>query len=1013
MAGKHRKYIYPAQLLGVAVIYYAAAKLGLSLASVNKSVSPVWAPTGIAIAAALLLGYRMWPGIMIGALAANLLPSIPIATAVGIAIGNTLEGLATAYVLNWIGFPNGLVRARDVAKLSLVVLLCTMLSATIGNLSLCLSHAARWGDFGTLWLTWWLGDSVGGLVVAPLLLTWGTKSSEWLPSQRYGEAFVLVLLLCAAAMVTFGGPAPVSIHLYPLARLIVPFFLWAAFRLGFRGVTLANLTLSVFAIWGTAHGAGPFVGRTTNESLLLLQVFIGSNAVTFMFLVAAVEERRLSEGVLRQGEEQLRLALDAASMGTWNYDLRTKAVKWSANLEAIHGLTPGTFGGTFDDYHRDMHPEDRQYVLESLARTVKDGTAYAIEYRIIRPDGAVRWVEGKGQVIRDGARNAVRVTGVCMDVTKRKLAEAERAEFLTRAQNARVAAEKATESIGRLQAVTDTALQHLGLDDLLHEMLVRVRGLLATDSAAILLLSDDGQYLTVRAALGLEEAVAHEVKVPMGRGIAGRIAASRSPLIVDDLSAVEVSTSLLREKIRSLIGAPLLVEGRVLGVIHADRVEPLSFTREDLNFLELVAQRTALAIDHARLFEAEQQARIQAESANKAKDSFLAIVSHELRTPLNAIIGWCAMLQGGKLDPPMVDRAIEVISRNATVQAQLIEDILDLSRIVTGKLRLDVRSVELAQIIEAALDAVRPAANAKGIGLQCAFDPMTGPVSGDPNRLQQIVWNLLSNAVKFTPQGGEVQVQLKSVNAHVEIVVRDTGQGISAEFLPYMFDRFRQADSSTTRKYGGLGLGLAIVRHLVELHGGTIQADSAGDGQGASFVVRLPLITGVEPAHPLRATGSLRRNGEHSLTGLRVLVLDDEPDTRELLITMLSGCDAMVKATASADEALAALAEWQPDVLISDIEMPGVDGYSFIRQVRTHEAVAGGKIPAVALTAHARTEDRLRALQAGFQIHISKPVEPSALTEAVAGLTGRGGLGGGGDAETRGRGDGETRGFRS
>jgi signal transduction histidine kinase/ActR/RegA family two-component response regulator len=481
----------------------------------------------------------------------------------------------------------------------------------------------------------------------------------------------------------------------------------------------------------------------------------------------------------------------------------------------------------------------------------------------------------------------------------------------------------------------------------------------------------------------------------MGRGIAGHIAANCLPLIVDDVSSVEVVTSLLREKIRCLIGAPLLVEGRILGVIHADRVEARLFSQEDLRLLQLVADRIALAIDRARLYEAEQKARIQAEEANRTKDEFLATVSHELRTPLNAIVGWCGMLRSGRLDQPTIDRAIEIIDRNAKVQAQLIEDILDVSRIITGKLGLDVRPVELAQIVEAAVDSVRLAAEAKGIRVQSLLDPRTGPVAGDPNRLQQIVWNLLSNAVKFTAKGGQVQIQLRAIDARVEIIVSDTGQGISNEFLPYVFDQFRQADSATTRRFGGLGLGLAIVRHLVELHGGTIHAESAGIGQGATFTVRLPVMIGTEPTNEPGeyATAGQSADARLSLRGLRVLAVDDEADARELLAAMLSKCDVQVKVTASASEALEVLADWQPDVLISDIEMPDIDGYSLIRRVRELEAHRGGQIPAVALTAHARVEDRLRALRAGFQIHVSKPVEPTELAIVLATLTGR--IGGG------------------
>lgn len=396
--------------------------------------------------------------------------------------------------------------------------------------------------------------------------------------------------------------------------------------------------------------------------------------------------------------------------------------------------------------------------------------------------------------------------------------------------------------------------------------------------------------------------------------------------------------------------------------------------------------------DH--LLKSEQAARNQAEASNRLKDEFLAIVSHELRSPLNAMLGWVQMLRAGKLNETMTYKALETIERNARAQTQLIEDLLDVSRIITGKLRLNVRSLQLAPIIEAAIDTARPAADAKSIRLQPILDSSAGPVSGDSERLQQIVWNLISNAIKFTPKQGRVHIRLERINSHVEIAVSDTGIGISAEFLPYVFERFRQADSSSTRSYSGLGLGLAIVRHLVELHGGTVSVASPGEGQGSTFTVKLPLIpvvqleTSQERVHPTVSQG-VAFNNLPTLDGLRVLVVDDEADARDFITTVLQQCGAQVQAVASAAAALLAIQQWKPDVLVSDIGMPESDGYSLIRELRRREAEQGGKIPAAALTAYARTEDRTRALKAGFQIHLPKPIEPAELVTVVASLAGR------------------------
>ena len=386
------------------------------------------------------------------------------------------------------------------------------------------------------------------------------------------------------------------------------------------------------------------------------------------------------------------------------------------------------------------------------------------------------------------------------------------------------------------------------------------------------------------------------------------------------------------------------------------------------------------------------RARKVAEEATLAKDQFLAVVSHELRTPLTAILGWSRLLKGGKLDEKGTLQALETIERNAHSQSQLIEDLLDFSRIVSGKIRLDVGTVDPAAVTEAAINVMSPAIDAKGIQLQVILDPRTGPVSGDPERLQQVLWNLLSNAVKFTPKQGRIQVRLARVNSNVEITVSDSGEGISAEFLPYVFDRFSQADNSTTRLHRGLGLGLAISRHIVELHGGTIRAVSPGQGQGASFILKLPIMV-VHDQTRAKTTTPLNDSGQPDeparLDGVRVLVVDDEQDTRLLLMTVLTESGAQVNTVASAADALESLQQNDTDLLLSDIEMPGEDGYSLIRKVRESEKWEQRGIPAIALTAHARATDRLQALSAGFQLHMPKPVEPAELIVAIANLTNR------------------------
>ncbi|QEH37491.1 Sensory/regulatory protein RpfC [Aquisphaera giovannonii] len=401
--------------------------------------------------------------------------------------------------------------------------------------------------------------------------------------------------------------------------------------------------------------------------------------------------------------------------------------------------------------------------------------------------------------------------------------------------------------------------------------------------------------------------------------------------------------------------------------------------------------------ERERLLRQAEAAKEEAEAANRMKDEFLAVLSHELRTPLNAIIGWARILRTPGIGEEDRAEGLDVIDRNAKVQAQLIEDLLDISRIITGKLVLDVQRVDLGEVVGAALDAVAPAAQAKGIRITKVLDPSAGPVSGDPNRLQQVVWNLLTNAVKFTPGGGQVQVLLERVNSHVELSVIDTGQGIAPEFLPHAFDRFRQADGSTTRRHGGLGLGLSIVKQLAEMHGGSVRVKSPGEGQGSTFVVALPIAAVLpeqagpaRPGQPGVAPSSDPCEG-NQLGGLRVLLVDDEPDARHLMSRVLGGCGADVEAASSVAEALDRIGDFRPDVLISDIGMPERDGYDLIRNVR--RIFSAKDLPAAALTAFARPEDRMRAMRAGFQVHVAKPVDPEELVAVVATLAARTGQG--------------------
>ncbi len=428
-------------------------------------------------------------------------------------------------------------------------------------------------------------------------------------------------------------------------------------------------------------------------------------------------------------------------------------------------------------------------------------------------------------------------------------------------------------------------------------------------------------------------------------------------------------------------------------VNHDDRLREIIQLQQKAKTLQAEVRHREEAQEELRAsLVREQMARAEAESANRMKDEFLATVSHELRTPLNAIMGWSHMLRSGRLDQATMARAFETIDRNAKSQAQLIEDILDVSRVITGRLRLNMGPVDVASVINSAIDSVQLAADSKGIHLEVTLDPSIRHTIADASRLQQVVWNLIANAIKFTPSGGRVEVRVERADAALQVCVSDTGLGISAEFLPFIFDRFRQADSTSTRAHGGLGLGLAIVRHLVELHGGSVKADSAGLGKGATFTIRLPLTVDSRPAKNRQERSENSRSPENtqrlaepaSLENVRVLLVDDDQDNLQLLAMMLSGQRARVQTAVSATEALQILEWYKPDVVVSDLAMPGEDGYSLIGKMREIETLK--HIPAVALTAYVRVEDRTRALSAGFNMFVPKPIEPHELIAAIANL---------------------------
>jgi len=1343
----------------IAALYFVAGKFGLTLASVHTNVSPIWPPTGIALAAVLLFGVRVWPGVFLGALLVNLTTPIPLTATLVISIGNTLEAVGAASLLRAFKFRNSLDRARDVFKFVCATVVCTMFAATIGNLSLTLLHSAQWSQFPLLWLTWWFGDLTGAVTVAPLILTWLAGTGHWLPRRRYLEATALILLLSVSAIVTFGGASPTAIKYYPLSRLLIPFLLWASFRLGRRGVTVAITVVSAFAIWGTSHGSGPFIGTTTNESLLTLQLFLASNAVTFLALVTVVEERRLGEtrrredqrrieanlavtrilaespevsvamqrilsnvgetlkwefgcvwlpdaegktlrsvalwkasanaprfeqlckecvfergiglpgrvwanlkpawirdvskddnfpralvasaeglhaafafpivvkqeflGVmeffsreirqpeepllamfggigsqigqfierkraeeaLRESESRYRSVIDALPAAVYTTDAAGKitmfnqaavelsgrvpqvgsdswCVTWKLyhpdgtpmphdecpmavalkNGEAVRGLeaiaerpdgsrvsfipyptplrdssgalvgainmlvditdrkraeaqlrdreqrlsaffstaalgvaalTPGArFEQVNDTFCRIVgysraellkmesasltHPDDIPLMNQKLEAVMSDGIPrFEIEKRYIRKDGTQIWVQNSVSVTRDGAGKPLNLVVLCQDITARKRTETalkqserELTEFFENASEAihwvgpnqtilrankaelRMLGYSADEYIGR--DISDFHVDKENIRDILlrlqagetlqaypSQMIAKdgsIRDVVINSSGYF----ENGEFVHSRC---FTRDVTDDRRTEKAlRHLAAIVETTDDAVISKDLNGIITSWNPAAQKLygytaEEAIGQPVTImipperpdeEPAILARLRrGERIDHYETIRvaKDGRRLDVsltvspiqdatgkivgaskiardITQQRKSQNEIARLLAAERAARREAEVASRTKDEFLATLSHELRTPLTAMLGWLTILRSHKLDQKTTQHAIDTIERNAKAQAQLIEDLVDISRIVGGKLSLEVAPIELYPVIDAAVEVVKPAADAKHISIEINYDATVGPVSGDAGRLQQIIWNLLSNAVKFTPQGGSVFVEYTRDGAFAKVVVRDTGIGISEDFLPHVFERFRQAESTTTRSHRGMGLGLAIVRHLVELQGGTVTVDSAGENQGATFTVHLPLAAVPKPLSASTLISEHNGDFAKALNGLRILLVEDEPDARELIAILLQGSGATVEAVDTASSALQQLPIFIPDVLVSDIGLPRESGYDLIRQIRSLSSDMN-KIPAIALTAFATENDRKMSLSAGFQAHLAKPVEPSDLLNTI------------------------------
>ncbi|MBA3638527.1 MAG: PAS domain S-box protein [Acidobacteria bacterium] len=721
---------------------------------------------------------------------------------------------------------------------------------------------------------------------------------------------------------------------------------------------------------------------------------------------ADVTSRKVAAEAQRATDDRLRAMFNQAAVGMAIVALDGTFLDTNRKFADILGYSGAELRSrTFRELTHPEHLRPTQVATEDLlSGKTKD---FSLEKQYIRKDGAVVWSRTTVTLLRDGEGRPQRFLSVIEDITSRKRAELalldeSRTLELLNESGKLVAAKLDLQSL--VQAVTDAATQLSG---------AQFGSFFYTTS------DENGDALVLYTLSGAPREAFEKFGQPRATALFGPTFRGEAPIRVGDVRKDPRYGTMPPHRgmpkghlpVRSYLAVPVRSRsGEVIGGLFFGHAEPDVFTERAERLVVGIAAQAGIAIDNARLYEAAQRsaeerkvlleseraARTAAERMSSIKDEFLATLSHELRTPLNAILGWSQVLRSGIKNPADLTKGLETIERNARVQTQLIEDLLDMSRITSGKLRLDVQTTMPSSFIEAAIETVKPSADAKGLRIEQLLDPSAGPISGDPGRMQQVVWNLLSNAIKFTPRGGKVQILLERVNSHVEITVTDTGIGIKPELIPHLFERFRQGDASTTRHYGGLGLGLSIVQSLVELHGGTVAIKSPGDGSGTTVSVHLPVSAVHRGPHAeprLHPGVSQQGLGTHvasvELQGLKVLVVDDQADARELIQRVLGDCGAIVYVAASADEAVRLVIEHKPDVLVSDIGMPDADGFELLRRIRALDADQGGRVPAIALTAFARSEDRTRALRAGFVVHVAKPVDPSELIATVASVAGR------------------------
>jgi signal transduction histidine kinase/ActR/RegA family two-component response regulator len=865
-----RRFRRLAWIATIALAYFIAAKLGLSMAFVAEQVTVVWPPTGIALSALILLGNWIWPGIWLGAFAANATANEPIGVALGIASGNTLEALAGVWLLRRVGFDEALVRLRDVLALILVAaVVSTTISATIGGLSLVLGGLQPWTSFRSLWTHWWLGDAIGALLVAPAILTWACRRSSISLSRRRAEAAILIAGVMVIGQIIFSDRFETTAPVHQLAYLVFPFLVWAALRFGQRGTATVILLASAMTIWGTVRGLGPFSGPSVSISLIQLQIFMAVVAVTALMLAAALAEHRTAE---------LRRSADHATV---------QALSESATLEQAAPRIVRALGENLDG--------DLTVLWMAAPGTTQIRSVAAWR----RPGSPIELVDGLGS-------------------------------------------------------------------------------------------EEQGTRLTQRA---------RRRRIEADGGFAGRIAASRksgwSPDILTEERKPPGAVPVVA------FAAPIVLGQEVIGTVEL-RSQDICHPDEDLlDVLTMVAnkisqfvERREVQAERERLLVREQAVRTEAEElvvrlqqieaelrrGDRAKTEFLAVLSHELRNPLAPLSHALELIRHKVGSDPDTKPLIEILDRQLGHLVRLVDDLLDLSRIANGRIELRKELVDLSELMANVVEALRPVIEDRRHELVFLIPPQPLWIQADPMRIEQVFANLLNNAAKFTEPGGKIWFEAGSEDNEAVVKIRDNGIGIPPEMLGIIFDLFAQADRTVLRPHGqlGLGIGLSLVRSLVENHGGTVTAASGGPRQGSEFTVRFPLAA----AEPIQKTGPMHRPAAAWGKPQRVLVVDDNRDAAESLSLVLQGAGHRVELAHDGVSALKAAKSLRPETVFLDIHLAGgMDGYEVARRLRTEKGLEN--IFIVALTGFGLDEDRRRSEEAGIDHHVVKPVEPERLRELL------------------------------